>query len=101
MGRMTWIKTRKPGPDHPELARAFAEGMAGYPPEYGSPRAGGYVLPPGVARDSIVGAHSLAPEVLRHLFAGYRAMLDPSLPLSRRDHELIATTVSSINDCFY
>ncbi len=98
---MPWIKTHKPGPDHPNLARAIAEAMAGYPPEYGRPPTSGYVLPPSVAKDSIVGAHSLAPEVLRHLFAGYRAMLDPSLPLSRRDHELIATTVSAINDCFY
>ena len=101
---MTWIKTLRPGPEHPELTRAAADAMRGYPPEYGSPRPGGPVLPPlpeTVARDSIVGAHSLLPEVLRHVFSGYRAMLDPALPLSRRDHELIAATVSALNDCFY
>lgn len=97
---MAWIPTRKPGPDAPELARAMAEGMSGYPREYGR-AAPDAKLPPSVAADSIVGAHSLAPGVLRHIFAGYRAMLDPTLPLSRRDHELIATTVSVLNECFY
>lgn len=97
---MAWIKTRKPGPDAPELARAKAEGMAGYPREYREP-ARDAKLPPAVAADSIVGAHSLAPEVLRHVFAGYRAMLDPALPLSRRDHELIATVVSVLDECVY
>lgn len=98
---MPWIKTRKPGPDAPELRSAMAEGMAGYPAEYSRPPSSDYPLPPAVAGESIVGAHSLAPEVLRHIFAGYRAMLDPSLPLSRRDHELIATVTSALNDCFY
>jgi hypothetical protein len=98
---MVWIKTLRPGPEQPALTEAMAEGMKGYPPEYGRASASGYPLPPEVARASIVGAHSLVPEVLRHVFAGYRAMLDPALPLSRRDHELIATTVSALNGCHY
>lgn len=97
---MAWIPSRKPGPNAPELARAMADGMAGYPREY-SHAAPDAKLSPEVAADSIVGAHTLAPDVLRHVFAGYRAMLDPSLPLSRRDHELIATTVSVLNECHY
>jgi AhpD family alkylhydroperoxidase len=28
-------------------------------------------------------------------------MYDPALPLSRRQHETIATVVSALNDCFY
>ena len=51
--------------------------------------------------DSIVGAHSLMPKALEHVFAGYGAMLDPDLPLTRRDHEMIAVVVSALNDCFY
>ncbi len=97
---MPWIKTRKPGPDAPDLARAMADGMAGYPREYRE-RAPDAKLPPAVAADSIVGSHTLAPDVLRHMFAGFRAMIDPALPLSRRDHELIATTVSVLNECHY
>lgn len=98
---MPWIKTRKPGPEHPDVAAAVAEAMAGYPPEYALPPSKRHGVPPAAAADSIVAPHTLVPDVLRGVFAGYRAMLDPSLPLSRRDHELIATTVSAINDCFY
>jgi hypothetical protein len=49
-----------------------------------------------VAKESIVASHSLIPGALEHIFAGYAAMLDPKLPLSRRDHELIAATVSGL-----
>jgi hypothetical protein len=35
------------------------------------------------------------------IFGGFNALLSPSLPLSRREQEMIAVVVSSINDCFY
>jgi hypothetical protein len=46
-------------------------------------------------------SHALLPDVMFHMFAGYRAMLAPDLPLTRREHELIAVIVSRANDCFY
>ena len=72
-----------------------------YPPEYGASVAQGLRLPDAVKNDSVVLAHSLVPEALRHVFAGYRAMLAPELPLSRRQHEMIAATASILNDCYY
>lgn len=98
---MTWIRTVAPGPDQPELATAMAAAMRGYPEEYGSVRRAERQLPPLVANESIVASHSLIPAALEHIFAGYAAMLDPKLPLSRRDHELIAAAVSGLNRCFY
>ena len=75
--------------------------MVGYPPEYAPSGRHLRALPPAVMNDSIVGAHSLIPKALRHVFGGYGAMLEDALPLSRRQHEMIAVTVSVINDCFY
>jgi hypothetical protein len=98
---MPWIQTHAPSPDHPQVAAAMQDAMRGYPPEYGPARQAESRLPPAVRDDSIVGAHSLLPDVLRHTFSAYRAMLDPALPLSRRQHEMIAASVSILNDCFY
>lgn len=98
---MTWIRTVQPGTESPQLAQAIAEALSSYPPEYGAPNAAGGPLSPEVVNDSIVHTHSLIPAALKHVFAGYGAMLDPALPLSRRDHELIALTVSALNSCFY
>lgn len=96
---MTWIKTITPDQD-PTVARALADATAGYPAEYGSTDATDR-LPDIVKHESITRAHSLIPGAMRHMMAGLAAMLDPALPLSRRDHEMIATTVSSINRCYY
>ncbi len=70
-----------------------------YPPEYA-------VEVPGVLRsdgkgDSIVAAHSLIPDALRHAFGTHLAAIAPDLPLTRRQHEMIATVVSAQNQCFY
>jgi len=46
-------------------------------------------------------SHALLPEVLRHAFSTFGAAMDPSLPLSRKDHEMIATVVSVANHCRY
>lgn len=97
---MTWIETRPPSAD-PALARALELGMRGYPSDYSPDRQKEMRVPPGVARDSIVTSHSLIPGALEHMFAGFAAMLDPALPLTRREHEMIATLVSHTNDCFY
>ena len=98
---MTWIKVVHPGSGDPVLDGAYAEAYQRYPVEY-SPQAKKEMhFPPELAGESIVASHSLIPEALRHMFAGYGALLQPELPLSRRQHELIAATVSALNDCFY
>jgi hypothetical protein len=68
-----------------------------YPQEYATPV-------PTVNRgfeNSIVGSHTLLPDVLYHSFSAFGAMMSPELPLSRRQHEMIATMVSVTNRCFY
>lgn len=98
---MTWIRTRPPTPEDPDAAAAWHEAVNGYPPEYSGRSEGPGRLPEAVLADSIVQAHSLIPEVMKHTLQGFRALLDPALPLSRREHELIAATVSAQNQCFY
>lgn len=97
---MTWIKTVSPAED-PRLMEILQAQSKLYPEEYGGERRGERRVHPLVANDNIVLSHSLIPEALRHAFSAYGALLDPSLPLSRRDHEMIAATVSSVNRCFY
>jgi hypothetical protein len=97
---VTWIARREPAGD-PEVAAALAAALADYPGEYGREMEGRLAVPEAVREDSIVMSHSLIPRALQHFFAGYGALLDESLPLSRRQHEMIATVVSSINRCFY
>jgi hypothetical protein len=98
---VTWIAIRRPGPDDPELSGAMERAMTGYPSEYSPERRGERRMPELVANDSIVASHSLIPPVLEHIFSAHRAMMDPNLPLDRRQHELIAATVSGLNRCFY
>lgn len=79
----------------------MAAGLGAYPAEYSPARRAERRLPELVANDNIVLAHSLIPAALEHAFAAFGAMLDPALPLTRREHELIATVVSQTNGCFY
>lgn len=97
---MTWIKVERPGPDNPELARALQKAKALYPPEYGS-HPDDERLPAAVRDESIVLSHSLIPGALEHIFSAFGVLMSPDLPLKRRDHELIAATVSALNRCFY
>lgn len=98
---MTWIKTVPPTPDNPRVLEALEEQSKLYPEEYMPSRRGERRVAPIVASDSIVLSHSLIPNAMRHSFAAFGAMMDPSLPLGRREHEMIAATVSSLNRCFY
>jgi hypothetical protein len=70
-----------------------------YPPEYGQPVPA--AQRPDGGDDSIVAAHSLIPEAMRHAFGAHLAAIAPDLPLSRTQHEMIATVVSAQNRCFY
>jgi hypothetical protein len=76
-----------------KLRRLMEAQRAMYPKEYASP-----VSPGG---DSIVASHTLIPDALYHIFGAYGAMMSTDLPLSRAQHEMIATMVSAVNDCYY
>lgn len=96
---MTWIPIIPPQNAEGELREAYGAVYALYPPEYGIEAAA--VRRADGSADSIVAAHSLIPSALRHSMSAYGALLSPALPLSRSQHEMIATVVSALNGCFY
>jgi hypothetical protein len=96
---MTWIKTVGPEQGDEYLRQIYQSVRAQYPPEYKDPVAA--VTRPDGTTDSIMQAHSLIPEAMRHMMAGLAALLQPGLPLDRRQQEMIATVVSARNSCFY
>ncbi|MCO5168226.1 MAG: hypothetical protein M9894_17940 [Planctomycetes bacterium] len=96
---MTWIEPVPPAKD-PAVAAALKAAMAGYPPEYTDPGVRADIARV-VGQDSIVDAFTPLPKVLEHAFSAYREAISPDLELTRREHELIATVVSRLNDCFY
>src|SRR5262245_22807961 len=94
---MTWIKTIPYAEASAALQDAIREQDARHPPEY-------RVQVPGLPdKDDagVVAAHSLIPEGLKHAFATFVACIAPDLPLSRRQHEIIATVVSTTNRTRY
>lgn len=96
---MTWI-THTPAQDaEGELKKAYERIYTLYPAEYRDEVPA--VTKPDGSADSVVSSHSLLPEVMEHIFSAYGRLLDDRLPLSRRQHEMIATLVSSLNRCFY
>ena len=90
---MAWIKLPKP-----PLADLLTL-RAGLPEEYKTPPSA--LQPEAVGKESIVASHALVPQAMVGMFSGFNALMAPDLPLSRKEHEMIATVVSSINDCFY
>ncbi len=97
---MTWIKTVSPQ-ESPEIAAALMAQAQLYPQEYTPQGQAQMRVPEAVAGDSIVLSHSLLPDVMKHAFSTFGALMNPDLPLQRRQHEMIAATVSSLNRCFY
>ena len=97
---MTWIRTVPPAEADADLQRRYQSVRALYPPEYGV-EVPTVVDPAAGKSDSIVAAHSLIPEAMQHLMSGLAVLLQPHLPLTRRQHEMIATVVSALNRCFY
>jgi hypothetical protein len=93
---MTWIRTVPYGEADDKLRQAIEGQKDLYPPEYGTP-----VHPTGDGTSGIVGSHSLIPAALYHAFATFGVLMDPKLPLSRRQHEMITTVVSVTNRCRY
>ena len=97
---MTWIRTVPLAEAGKELLEALEKQRALYPAEYMEPtRPPPPGSPPEVA--GIVGAHTLLPDALYHAFATFGVLMAPDLPLTRRQHEMIATLVSVENRCFY
>ena len=92
---MTWIRTVPPEADE-ELRKAIESEKGLYPIEYATP-----VHPGKAGASEIVESHSLIPAALYHAFATFGALMSPDLPLSRRQHEMIATMVSETNRCVY
>jgi uncharacterized peroxidase-related enzyme len=93
---MTRIRTIRPSEASDELRRAREAQHTLYPPEYEAP-----VLPQDDDIAGIVAAHSLIPDALYHAFATFGSLMSPDLPLSRRQHEMIATVVSATNRTYY
>ena len=96
---MTWIPTIPFPEAQGDLRKAYQDVYALYPPEYGIDVEA--VRRPDGTSDSIVAAHSLIPQALRHAMSAFGAMLSAELPLTRRQHEMIATVVSALNGCCY
>ena len=93
---MTRIKTVPTSEADATLRKAREAQHALYPPEYALP-----VLPQDDDVAGIVAAHSLIPDALHHAFATFGSLMSPDLPLSRRQHEMIATVVSVTNRTYY
>jgi hypothetical protein len=96
---MTWIATIPPAQADSGLQEIYQRLYALYPAEY-------LTEVPAVTRadgtaDSITASHSLLPEVMEPLFTAFARLLSPELPLTRRQHEMITTLVSSLNRCVY
>ena len=97
---MAWIKTVPYDQADEALRNTYDSIRALYPAEYGGPPVPALVRPDGGA-DSIVAAHSLIPEAMRHMMSGLAVLLRPGLGLARRHQEMIAAVVSAENACFY
>ncbi len=93
---MTWIKTIHASDTDDRLQRALEAQRALYPVEYAEPA---YPTDDGTA--GIVASHSLIPDALYHAFATFGVLMSPDLPLTRAQHEMIATVVSVTNRCVY
>jgi hypothetical protein len=96
---MTWIKTIPIEQAEGHLRRCYEELYALYPPDYGA-EVPSLIRPDGSA-DRITAASSLIPEAMRHGMSTLAVLLTPELPLTRRQHEMVATVVSALNSCFY
>jgi len=93
---MTWIRTVSLAEDDEKLRKAIEGEKLLYPKEYAEP-----VHPDPSGASSIVGSHTLIPDALYHAFSTFGALMSPDLPLSRAQHEMIATMVSVTNRCVY
>jgi uncharacterized peroxidase-related enzyme len=91
---VTWIKTIPFSQAGASVQETLRDERTVYPKEYARD-------PTDEGSRSIVATHTLIPEALRHAFGTFGALLSPELPLSRAQHEMIATRVSALNRCQY
>ncbi len=96
---MPWINVIPPKDADTSLRRIYASIYALYPPTYRE--AVPTLVNDDGTDDSIIAAHSLIPEAMRHIGSALGVLYQPDLPLTRRQHEMIAATVSAQNRCFY
>jgi hypothetical protein len=93
---MAWIRTLSLDDADDRLQKAMADQRALYPVEYAQP-----VQELDQGLPGIVASHTLIPQALYHAFSTFGSLMSPDLPLSRRQHEMIATMVSLTNKCHY
>lgn len=93
---MAWIKTVPFSEADETLQQRMMQLRMLYPREYEAP-----TTEQTGTDESIIESHTLIPDAMFHSFAAFAAMMSPELPLERRQHEMIATMVSVVNDCFY
>lgn len=93
---MTWIKTVPLSEAGADLKHVLELQRSLYPREYATP-----VFPTDDSVAGIVASHSLIPEALFHAFSTFGVLMSADLPLTRRQQEMITTTVSVANRCFY
>jgi hypothetical protein len=98
---VTWIKTVPPSEASEELRDAQRKMRPLYPPEYGKEVESLKVVASRENGGGISDSHTLIPDALYHAFAEFGSLMSPELPLSRMQHEMIATVVSVANHCFY
>ena len=98
---MTWIKTIPQKEASQELLDIFQAMRKGYPPEYAIEVPALVEMASREKGGGITDSHTLTPQVLFHSFSAHREMMSPHLPLSRAQHEMIASVVSVLNECFY
>ena len=94
---MTWIRTIQLSEADEKLRQAMETQMGLYPIEYATPTEAKKSDKDG----GIVSSHSLIPDALKHAFSTFGVLMSPDLPLSRRQHEMIAAMVSVTNRCVY
>ena len=97
---MTWIKQILYDQADDDLKRIYESVRSLYPVEYAGPPVPSLIRDDG-GSDSIVAAHSLIPEAMRHMMSGLAVLLQPNLGLTRRQQEMIAAVVSGDFSCFF
>ena len=93
---MAWIKTVPFEEADDKLQKMMLDLRASYPSEYSEP-----APKASKSEESVITSHTLIPEAMFHAFAEFSVLMSPDLPLKRRQHEMIATMVSVVNDCHY
>ena len=96
---MTWIRTIPMSEADLALNDTYQGIYSLYPREY-AVDVPSLVKADGTS-DSITAAHSLIPQAMHHAMSAFAVLLSPDLPLTRKQHEMIATVVSALNSCFY